>query len=189
MGFCMAKAEALMRAISCSLLVLTACLVALDSQTKYIVFTYARKATYKDLNSLPVLVYIDAVAAAYNFFQLGKCTIQPCRCRNKLEPLPSSDQRFLYLPWLCFLLDQVAVYIVFGATVGAMQGSMLAVTGSKVLQWMKLCNRYKRFCMQIGGALLCGYVASIAMVVLSFISAYNLFRLYSPTKIMQLKSK
>ncbi|KAI4376807.1 hypothetical protein MLD38_014524 [Melastoma candidum] len=188
MGLIVVKAEALMRAISCSLLILTSCLVALDAQTKYIVFTYAKKASYKDLNSLPVLVYIDAVAAAYNFFQLCKCSIRPCCGGNKSELLPSSHRKFLYLEWVCFLLDQVAVYIVFGATVSATQGSMLAMTGSKVLQWMKLCDRYTRFCMQIGGALLCGYAASISMGVLSSISAYNLFRLYSPTKFLQSKS-
>ncbi|KAI6682560.1 hypothetical protein NL676_036441 [Syzygium grande] len=183
MGYWAAKIEALLRVCAILLLVLTACLVAMDAQTKLIVYTYAKKATFRDLNALPVLVYIDGVVAGYNLLQLSRCSVSACYKREIQSPLLKN------LSWVHFLLDQVAVYIVFATTAASTQASLLAVTGSKAMQWMKLCNRYTRFCFQIGGALLCGYAACIVLALTSFLSAYNLFRLYSPTKFLQLKSK
>nr|CAD1831986.1 unnamed protein product [Ananas comosus var. bracteatus] len=45
-------------------------------------------------------------------------------------------------------------------------------------QWSKVCNIYTRFCVQVGGSLICGIAASLAMAVVSSLSAYRLFRLY-----------
>ncbi|CAI9779642.1 unnamed protein product [Fraxinus pennsylvanica] len=84
---------------------------------------------------------------------------------------------------------KAAAYIVFAANSAAAQASMLAVTGESSFQWMKVCNRFTRFCIEIGGALLCGYFASIFMVVISSVSAYNLFRFYSPKQFLLLKGK
>ncbi|PIN20531.1 hypothetical protein CDL12_06773 [Handroanthus impetiginosus] len=93
------------------------------------------------------------------------------------------------LAWGIYLLDQAATYLIFAANTAAAQGSILAVTGEKSFQWMKLCNTYTRFCHQIGGALLCGYIAAILMIITSSISAYALFRLYSPKQFLLLKGK
>ncbi|KAK3435475.1 CASP-like protein 2C1 [Eucalyptus grandis] len=183
MGYWAAETEVFLRVCAILLLVLTACLVAMATQTKLIMYTYARKATFRDLNALPVLVYIDGVVAGYNLLQLSRCSVS-AYCKREIQcPLLKN------LSWVHFLLDQVAVYTVFATTVAATQASLLAVTGSKAMQWMKLCNRYTRFCIQVGGALLCGYAASIVLVLMSFLSVYNLFRRYSPTKFLQLKSK
>ena len=48
----MARGEVFLRVAAIVVLVLTACLVAFDTQTKVIVLTFEKKATYKDLNSL-----------------------------------------------------------------------------------------------------------------------------------------
>jgi len=82
---------------------------------------------------------------------------------------------------------QLAAYTTFAAHSAALQHSVLGITGAKVFQWMKWCNRFTRFCFQIGGALTCGYIASVLMVMISFISAFNLFRLYSPKHFLRLK--
>lgn len=84
---------------------------------------------------------------------------------------------------------QAVVYITFAANTAAVAASVLAITGADNFAWMKLCNKYTRFCIQIGGALLCGYFASIFMAILSSISAFNLFRLYSPKQFLLLKPK
>ncbi|OAY69707.1 CASP-like protein 2C1 [Ananas comosus] len=60
----------------------------------------------------------------------------------------------------------------------ALQGSLIAVTGVGSFQWSKVCNIYTRFCVQVGGSLICGIAASLAMAVVSSLSAYRLFRLY-----------
>lgn len=82
---------------------------------------------------------------------------------------------------------QAAAYTVFGATAAAVQGSTIAITGEKSFQWMKLCNRFTRFCFQIGGALICGYVAAVLMAITASISAYSLFQFYSPKRFLMLK--
>jgi uncharacterized protein (TIGR01569 family) len=86
-----------------------------------------------------------------------------------------------------YKLKQVAAYITFAANLAALEGSVLAVTGAKEFQWMKICNRFTRFCNQIGGALICGFVASLLMAVISSISAFILFRLYSPKRFLLFK--
>lgn len=52
MGASIGKVEAFLRACAVVILVLTACLVGMDAQTKAIVYTYTKKATFKDLNAL-----------------------------------------------------------------------------------------------------------------------------------------
>ncbi|KAK4775258.1 hypothetical protein SAY86_010193 [Trapa natans] len=182
MGASITKVEALFRACVVVLLVLTACLVGTNAQTKVIAYI-TKKATYRDLTALESLVYIDVAVAAYSLLQLSRCTISAWFCKTII----SYEQK--NLAWVCFLLDQAVAYVVFAANTAALQAAMLAITGSKALQWMKLCNRYKRFCFQIGGSLFCGYVACFLLVVISCTSAFNVFRLYSPTKFMQLKQK
>lgn len=73
---------------------------------------------------------------------------------------------------------QGVTYVLFSATMAALQGSLIAVTGVGSFQWSKVCNIYTRFCVQVGGSLICGIAASLAMAVVSSLSAYRLFRLY-----------
>uniref|UniRef100_A0A5B7AU82 CASP-like protein n=2 Tax=Davidia involucrata TaxID=16924 RepID=A0A5B7AU82_DAVIN len=175
------KKEAFLRLFAILLLVLTACLVGFDTQTKVIFASITRKATFRDLNAFLVLVCIDSLAAGYNLLQVVRCYLS---FRFKGDLMGS----YKNLAWVCFLSDQAVVYTVFAANSAALEASVLAVSGAKGFQWMKLCNRYTRFCIQIGGALLCGYGASLFMAVISSISAYTLFRLYSPKQFLLLKS-
>ncbi|KAK7329813.1 hypothetical protein VNO77_23993 [Canavalia gladiata] len=175
----MARGEVFLRVLAIVVLVVTACLVAFDTQTKVVILTIEKTATYKDMNALKILVYITSVAAGYNFLQL---------CKHSTCSKGNFQGSYIYMAWICFLLDQIAVYITFAANTAAFGASMLAVTGSEALQWLKVCDKFTRFCIQIGGALLCGYVASILMALISAISAYKVFRMYSPKWFMRLKS-
>ncbi|KAB1204225.1 hypothetical protein CJ030_MR8G028306 [Morella rubra] len=161
-------------------LVLTASLLGSDAQTK-LVFYLERKATFRDLDALIILVYVESGAACYYLLQVCKSPFSAWFEGNLKWPSP------ICLAWVCFLLDQA--YITFAANSAALESSLFAVTGEKEFQWMKLCNRFTRFCIQIGGALLCGYVASFLMAVISFLSAFNLFRNYSPKRFLSLKEK
>ncbi|KAF8392910.1 hypothetical protein HHK36_021150 [Tetracentron sinense] len=176
------KAEGFLRFFSLGLLALTACLVGLDAQTKEIFFSLERKATFRDLNALLALVYVDSIAAGYNLLQLSKCFFI-----SGFNGNPTGSYK--NLAWVFFFLDQMAAYVCFAANLAATQASLLAVTGASQFQWMKICNRYTRFCIQIGGALLCGLIASLVMAVISSISAFNLFRLYSSKQFLVLKGK
>ncbi|GMY35395.1 CASP-like protein 2C1 [Fagus crenata] len=175
-----ARINVYLRVCAILLLVLTACLVGLDTQTKQVFFV-DRTATFRDLDALLTLVYVDAVAAFYNLLQLCKCLIS-AKFEGNLRCA------YIYVSWIGLLLDQLAAYITFAATSASLAVSVLAITGQKDFQWMKLCNKFTRYCIQIGGALICGYVASILMAVISFISAFNLFRNYSPKRFLHLKN-
>ncbi|MED6196665.1 hypothetical protein PIB30_049533 [Stylosanthes scabra] len=178
----MARRETSLRISAIVMLVLTACLVAFDTQTKVIMLSIEKKATYKDMKALQMLVYVTSAAAAYNVLQLCKHT-SLLSCTEKIKKGSSN----IYMAWICFLLDQVAVYVTFGTNCAALEGSMIAVTGSEALQWLKVCNKFTRFCDQIGAAVLCGYAASILMALISTISAYKLMRMYSPQRFLTLK--
>lgn len=180
MKFGISKIDILLRLSAILFLVLTACLVGLDTQTRRILYI-EKKAQFQELNSLVILVYVDSVAAGYNLLRLFKCSTSVWFGGNL-------KWSCIYMAWVCFLLDQMAAYIVFTANLAAFEESLLAVTGANAFQWMKLCNRYTRFCIQIGGALVCGYVAAFLSMLISFISAFKLFRHYSPKRFLLLKA-
>ncbi|XP_054807373.1 CASP-like protein 2C1 [Prosopis cineraria] len=175
-----ARGEICLRLSAILVLVLTACLVAFDSQTKVILYI-TKKATYNDLEALKILVYVTSAAAVYNLLQI---------CKHFVSGYSGGKYNgyLLYLAWLCFLLDQVGVYLTFGTNTAAAEAAAIALDGAKAMMWMKVCDKYRRFCVQIGVALLCGYVACIVMTVISCVSAYNLFRLYSSSSFLRLKA-
>ncbi|PIA28642.1 hypothetical protein AQUCO_06800068v1 [Aquilegia coerulea] len=179
----------LLRLLSMLLLVSTALIVGLDTQKKFIFSTFERKATVKDIDALllvslslsVLLTIIDSVCAGYNLLQLSDSFFHHFNGNRKGFNIK--------LAWFSLLLDQVVAYTSFGATSAAAQASVIALMGVNSLQWLKMCNLYTRFCIQIGGGLACGYVASLLMVVVSAFSAFNLFRFYSSTKFLSLKSR
>ncbi|XP_044463515.1 CASP-like protein 2C1 [Mangifera indica] len=176
------KTEAFLRLCSILIFVLAGCLVRFDTQTKFIIFS-KRKITFKDLNALQALVYAAFGAAGYNLLQLSRCTFFIICFHGNL-----SKSSYRYLAWICYLLDQLVVYLTFATNSTAIEQSMLVVTGMKEYQWAKWCYKYTRFCFQIGGAIFCSYVACCLMAFTTFLSAFNLFRLYSPNKFLCLKN-
>lgn len=183
MGFGGVRTEGILRFCAIIGLVLTVLLLGLDKETTQI-FHIDKKASFKSLRVLVVIVYVDSMAAGYNILQLCKCWI---------SAHPKGISKFggdfdIYLFWLSFFLDQAAAYITFAANTAGMQAAFLAVTGAHDFQWMKLCNRFHRFCYQVGGAFLCGYAAFFTLLAISFISAFNLFKHYSPNHFLRLKS-
>ncbi|KAG9455952.1 hypothetical protein H6P81_000460 [Aristolochia fimbriata] len=176
-------AEASLRFLSLVSAVLAACLVALDKQTKKVFLSLEKTATYKDLQALEVVVVIEGVVASYQLVQLVRCLIRAkvggiSSCCNK----PCSR-------CVCLFLDQVAAYISFSGTIAALQACFFAVTGNEAFQWTKLCNVYTRFCYTIAGGILCGMAASLFAAAVASISAFHLFRLFSPNKWFTLKQR
>ncbi|XP_071742138.1 CASP-like protein 2C1 [Rutidosis leptorrhynchoides] len=177
------KLEAFLRVFAILLFLTAACLVRFDTQTSLIFTSYSQTATYKDLNALYVFVFIDIAVAAFNMIQL----VIRGLCSSHLKQ--DIKGTYKHLAWLSFLFDQAVVYMVFAATTTALVASLYAVTGEHHLFWMKVCDKYTRFCTQIGGALLCGYAAFLLMAIVTSISAFGLFRHYSPRKFLLLKKK
>ncbi|XP_024022181.1 CASP-like protein 2C1 [Morus notabilis] len=174
------KTHVLLRILAVFLLVFVACLLGFDAQTKDLLLV-RKKATFRDLNCLYVWVYVCSFAAGYNLLRLCNIMFFSTWFEGNLN---GSNIR---LAWIGFLLDQIAVYVTFATNSAAVQGSSMAVTGQNDFQWMKLCDKFTRFCVQVGVALLFGYLACIVMALVSCFSAFNLFRLYSPKRFLLLK--
>ncbi|KAI4335435.1 hypothetical protein L6164_014079 [Bauhinia variegata] len=182
LGMEMARTEISLRISAILVLVLTACVVAFDTQTKAIIFTIEKKASYRDLYALKILVYVTSAAAGYNLLQL-------CKYPALAYFGGIFKGSYMIVAWISLLLDQIMVYVTFAANSATFEAAMLGVTGAEALQWMKVCNKFTRFCIQIGGALLCCFAASILMAIMASVSAYKLFRMYSPNWFLRLKTK
>lgn len=69
------------------------------------------------------------------------------------------------------------------AAVGAAaQSAALAKLGQSELQWMKICNMYDKFCTQVGEGIASSVLVGLSTILISCISAFNLFRLYGGSK-------
>ncbi|CAH2077941.1 unnamed protein product [Thlaspi arvense] len=168
------ETEVILRICIVFLLLLTSVLVGLDSQTEEIAYIH-KKVTFRDLFALELELYINVVVAAYNMVQLGFGWYGVAQKTSNSK-------------CLSYFLDQTAVYVMFAGTSAAAQHSLLVLTGSRELQWMKWCYKFTRFCFQIGSAIILNYIAAILLIILSALSAFNLFRLYSPKRYFHFKS-
>lgn len=73
-------------------------------------------------------------------------------------------------------------YLTVAAVAAAAQSAVFAKLGQTELQWMKVCDMYGKFCNQVGEGVASSLIVSVTTVVLSVISAFNLFRLYGHNK-------
>ncbi|XP_010691480.2 CASP-like protein 2C1 [Beta vulgaris subsp. vulgaris] len=168
------RIEALLRFFALLTLSLASIVLVTDQQSRIYFSVYRKKVNYKLATILEVSLYVYSIGAGYNLLQLVRCMA----FTNYQEDKLSWSNHILI--WIYFLLDQMAVYVVFAICCASIELSLLALTGVEDLQWMKLCANYVRFCVQIGGYISCAGLASIAMIVISAISTFNLLRWYSP---------
>ena len=73
-------------------------------------------------------------------------------------------------------------YVTVAALAAAAQSSVFAKLGQPELQWMKTCNMYEKFCNQVGEGIASTLFVCLSTVLVSCISAFNLFRLYGGNK-------
>ncbi|KAL3614933.1 hypothetical protein CASFOL_040594 [Castilleja foliolosa] len=86
------------------------------------------------------------------------------------------------LAWAIFSGDQVMAYLSVAAVGAAAQSAVFAKFGQTQLEWMQICNMYRKFCNQVGEGIASGFLVSVSMVVLSAISGFSVFRLYGDKK-------
>ncbi|KAG0521013.1 hypothetical protein BDA96_08G124500 [Sorghum bicolor] len=173
-------AEVALRALLCGLGALAAALVATDTQTRTF-FSLQKKASYTDMKAMVFLVAAAAVAAGYSLLQLAaRCC---CCCGGVAMSSGRGDgdgrgRALLAWAWCVFSCDQALAYVLLAAVAAALQASVVAKRGQPELQWMGICALYGAFCRQAGAGLATAVVAGLAAVLLAFLSAFNLFRLY-----------
>lgn len=73
-------------------------------------------------------------------------------------------------------------YVTVAALAAAAQSAVFAKLGQPELQWMRTCNIYEKFCNQVGEGIATSVFVSLSAVIVSCISAFNLFRLYGGNK-------
>lgn len=161
-----------LRCVICGLGVIAAALVGTDTQVKEI-FTIQKKAKFTDMKALVFLVIANGIIAAYSLVQVLRCVVSMVR-GNVLFSKP--------IAWIIFSGDQVMAYVSVAAVGAAAQSAVFAKLGQSELQWMKICNMYDKFCNQVGEGIASALLVSLSTVVLSCISAFNLFRLYGGNK-------
>ncbi|PWZ54737.1 CASP-like protein 2U2 [Zea mays] len=177
-------AELFMRCAACGLAVLAAALLGADRQTRTF-FSVEKAARFTDMQSLVFLVIANGMAACYSLLQGGRCLVSILTGGGVLINRP--------MAWAIFSCDQASIsiiiiivavmaYFTISAVAVAMEAAMIGKYGSQQFQWMKTCHLYKRFCAQAGGAVACAVAASLNMVGVSLVSAFNLFRLYGSGK-------
>ncbi|CAI9779646.1 unnamed protein product [Fraxinus pennsylvanica] len=129
------RKEAFLRVLATVFLVLTVCLVAFDAQTKLLFYSVVRKATFRDLNALFALVWIDSAAAVCNLLLLFRSYILP----GSKEDVTSN---YKYLAWGFCLLDQVnQSRVVVSVDLNVDKVNVLKIRGSStllVLSWAQI---------------------------------------------------
>ncbi|KAK9151297.1 hypothetical protein Syun_009606 [Stephania yunnanensis] len=168
-------AEVVLRCLVCGLGVLAAVLIGSDTQVR-VIFSVQKKARFTDMKALVVLVIADGIVAAYSLIQCLRCVVSMIR-GSVLFNRP--------LAWIIFSGDQalqVMAYVMLAAVAAAAQSAVFAKLGQPELQWMKICDMYGKFCNEVGEGIASALVVSLSMVVVSCLSAFNLFRLYGGNK-------
>ncbi|OEL14577.1 CASP-like protein 2U2 [Dichanthelium oligosanthes] len=184
-------AELFLRCAACGLAVLAAALLGSDRQTR-VFFSVQKEARYTDMQSLAFLVIANGMAACYSLLQGARCLVSILTggvliSRPMAWAIFSCDQASVYTTLLSVNKHgvpcvQVMAYFTISAVAVAMEAAMIGKYGNTQFQWMKTCHLYKRFCAQAGGAVACAVAASLNMVGISLVSAFNLFRLYGSGK-------
>ncbi|GMN36606.1 hypothetical protein TIFTF001_006143 [Ficus carica] len=165
-------AELVLRCLISAFGLIACVLVATDTQIKEI-FSIQKKAKFTDMKALVFLVTANGIVAAYSLVQALRCVVSMVR-GNALFSKP--------LAWVIFSGDQVMAYVMVAAVGAAAQSAVFAKLGQTELQWMKICNMYDKFCNQVGEGIASAVLVSLSTVVISCISAFNLFRLYGSNK-------
>lgn len=99
-----------------------------------------------------------------------------CFCIQKLK-LEDQDLCLAIVMCVC-MNEQAMAYMSVAAIAAAAESGLIAKEGEEELQWMKVCNMYGKFCNRAGEGVASALFASVAMVLVSCISAFSLFRLY-----------
>ncbi|CAA7393339.1 unnamed protein product [Spirodela intermedia] len=168
----MKVAEVVLRWMICGLGLAAALIIGTDDQVRRF-FTVEKKAKFTDMKALVFLVIANGIASGYSLLQGLRCGLSMIR-GSALCNKP--------LAWAIFSGDQVMAYVTLSAVATSLQSAVLAQWGQPELQWMKICDMYKKFCRQVGEGIALAFVVSLSMAALSCMSAFNLFRLYGKNK-------
>lgn len=140
-----------------------------DKQTRSFTIytsTVIQEAVYSDMKALVCSVITLGIVALHSTLQILRCLFGP----SSTSIAPSSA-----VAWTIFLLDQVMTYLLLSSSAAAAQSAWFSEQGSEGFNWAKVCYLYEKFCKQVGTGIVGSFVACMALVFTSVISAFNLF--------------
>ncbi|KAL0788275.1 hypothetical protein Bca101_004521 [Brassica carinata] len=141
------------------------------------------------------LVVANGIAAVYSLLQSVRCVMGSMKGSVLLNKslawaIFSGDQlsvilgrsRVFYVERSYkHLLGLAMAYMSVAAIAASSESGVIGIRGEEELQWMKVCNMFGKFCNRGAGGVASAMLASFAMVLVSRISAFSLFRLYGAT--------
>lgn len=77
---------------------------------------------------------------------------------------------------------QLMAYTIVVALAAATQSAVFAKFGEPQLQWMRVCDMYGKFCDRVGEGIASAVFVCGSMIIVSGMSAFSLFRLYTGNK-------
>jgi len=80
------------------------------------------------------------------------------------------------IKWLLhFVIIDVVLFGIVSSATGAAGGvAYIGLKGNSHVGWLKVCNRFDKFCQHIGGSVLTSLVASVTLLLLVLLSLYSL---------------
>ncbi|CAH8317184.1 unnamed protein product [Eruca vesicaria subsp. sativa] len=163
--------ELLLRSSITVLALLGIILIVTDTQVKRI-FTIEKRAKYTNMKSFVFLVVVNGIVSVYSLLQTLRCVMGSMKGSVLLNKS---------LALAIFSGDQAMAYMSVAAIAAASESGMIGIRGEEELQWMKVCNMFGKFCHRGAGGVASTILAAVAMVLVSCISAFSLFRLYGVT--------
>lgn len=140
-----------------------------DKQTRsFLIYTsvVVQEALYSDMKALVFSVITLGIVALYSVSQIARCLF----IASATSIQPSST-----LAWAIFLLDQIMAYLILSSSAASAQSAYFSEQGNDGFHWAKVCYLYEKFCKQVGIGIIGSFVAFMALVFTSVISAFNLF--------------
>lgn len=140
-----------------------------DKQTRsFTIYTsvIVQEADYSDMKAIVVSVITLGIVALHSAVQSLRCL-----CSVSSTSIPPSS----VLAWTIFLLDQSMTYLILSSSAASAQSAWFSEQGSDGFKWQKVCYLYMKFCKQIGTGIIGSFVAFMALLFTSIISAFILF--------------
>ncbi|KAG5224803.1 integral membrane family protein [Salix suchowensis] len=133
---------------------LAAVILMATSHEKGTFFAVSYEAKYTDTPAFKYFVIANAIVTVYGFLVLF---------------LPPGSPIWR----LVLALDLVLIMLLISSISAAMAIAQVGKNGNPRAAWLPVCGQVAKFCNQVTGALVAGFIALIAYIILLLYSIYN----------------
>lgn len=119
-------------------------------------------------NHSPAFIYLVAALAVTILYSLVTMLASASVISN---PSPSPKLLFLLI-----LFDALMAGIMASAMGSAAGVAYIGVKGNVHVNWMKICDKFGKYCRYVGSSVALSLAASVVLVLLVVISSYSMYR-------------